>query len=1052
MLARRRARQLLLQASQNTPAVKPCPLPLLTHPPSRSLPPSIYTDDPQYLSLGETYDVFLYDVVEQRGFIETYYPRQILELYDGICAEEQRRLWSACILYRQGGICLLASVIDLSTSVVDLSISVVDPTMFGVESDEIGSVTVAAAGSEIARSHILRTFLNWKMGAIVSYDPTLSTSLTGDSPCVCLYILCHNKERFHDAQIRYDSYPWATPILMKYQDSTFENAFWKQLGEIKEEWTDCEMVGTLSYKAFEKIDLNHVDRIIRDRSQWRSGYYNFMETDEPIRNDHPHLLTIIRDVLKELRLPEPKGAYCNYWMCTPHKMRGFLQWYEEILKPVVLKHPLVQTDSGYHVHNKMDLIKLWGHPYYPHTPFVFERLNVCYFRKVTVPLTTLYLIGGVDGGGSLKFIHDFIEQFPHTQRITYRKDLESTVINTMDTLVIQHLVQDITPADLCKLQQRTGCRLILNIHDFWWLNKASPHNAYLASSVTIDPSIKELFRIAELVIHPSQFTFGEYAKYFSTANFAVSPHIDFADMNFTLAIPPIRGVINIGCMHTFSEYKGKEYISFLMNTYKKYKNYTINFIIAGVNTKAYVENEFFEFIKEKEIHCLLLLNKWGETYCYSLSKFLKSGLPILYNSIGATAERIPDRPYYIQVFDSVRAFDGDAKNLLVRQFESMINMIIEADKVTGTPCTNLTIQVPPLYDYVFNSNANKYIMEKIHRQIKPFCIYFPQFHRLVENDHNYYPGMTDTNNLMAYLEDTKSATFDTPAICALKDYDLSRKELVLKQVQVAKEHGIYGFCVYYYWFSHNSLSGKHTIMERCYDHFFAEPIEGFKVYFNWANEDWTKNPAFTLDSSVTISNIYTEDWIRLNFVNLSRYFAHPNYYKIDGAPVFSIHHPWFMNEAELAQLERIFSEECKALGFPGIHILKNSMVQKYNNSFLIAPNYKARRTSTDYVTYIPDTIAGDTVHTMFFSFDNTARMYKPKKPYCSKITNVSPTVQLRLLSALLKSYKGGHRSELQKLFLINSWNEWGENMAVEPGMKNGSFYLDMIKRGLLQVI
>jgi hypothetical protein len=342
------------------------------------LPTSIYTDDPQYLSLGETHDVFLYDVVEQRGFIESYYPRQILELYDGVCAEERRRLWSACILYQQGGVCLLASVIDLSTSIVDPSTSVVDPTMFGVESDEIGSVTVAAAGSEIARSHILRTFLNWKMGTVLSDE--LDEPPIGQPTCVCLYILCHNEERFLDAQTRYNPYPWATPILMKYQDSTFENAFWKQLGEIKEEWTDCEMVGTLSYKAFEKIDLNHVDRIIRDRSQWRSGYYNFMETDKPLKNQHPHLLEIIRDVLTELRLPEPTSAYCNYWMCTPHKMLGFLEWYETQLKPAVIEHPLATTDSGYHVHNKMDLIKLWGKPYYPHIPFVMERLTICYFK------------------------------------------------------------------------------------------------------------------------------------------------------------------------------------------------------------------------------------------------------------------------------------------------------------------------------------------------------------------------------------------------------------------------------------------------------------------------------------------------------------------------------------------------------------------------------------------------------------------------------------------------------------------------------------------------
>ena len=33
--------------------------------------------------------------------------------------------------------------------------------------------------------------------------------------------------------------------------------------------------------------------------------------------------------------------------------------------------------------------------------------------------------------------------------------------------------------------------------------------------------------------------------------------------------------------------------------------------------------------------------------------------------------------------------------------------------------------------------------------------------------------------------------------------------------------------------------------------------------------------------------------------------------------------------------------------------------------------------------------------------------------------------------------------------MINSWNEWGEDMTVEPGLLNKSFYLNLIKSALL---
>ena len=41
----------------------------------------------------------------------------------------------------------------------------------------------------------------------------------------------------------------------------------------------------------------------------------------------------------------------------------------------------------------------------------------------------------------------------------------------------------------------------------------------------------------------------------------------------------------------------------------------------------------------------------------------------------------------------------------------------------------------------------------IHARVKPFCIYFPQFHQIRENDVNFYTGMTDMTNLIEYIND-----------------------------------------------------------------------------------------------------------------------------------------------------------------------------------------------------------------------------------------------------------------------------------------------------------
>ena len=198
---------------------------------------------------------------------------------------------------------------------------------------------------------------------------------------VHLYILCHSDKRFEEAKVAFADYSWAFPIRMKYQNCTFENAFWKQLLEIKEEWSKCKMVGTLSSIAYKKIKLSEIDRILHTPSAWSSsGYYNFMNADKPLTNDHPHLLKIIRDVCTSLQIQVPKSAWCNYWMCSPARMEKFIEWYHGRLQPTVLAHPLAMTNSNYSGRlTKDELITLCGTPYYPHVPFVIERLTKAFF-------------------------------------------------------------------------------------------------------------------------------------------------------------------------------------------------------------------------------------------------------------------------------------------------------------------------------------------------------------------------------------------------------------------------------------------------------------------------------------------------------------------------------------------------------------------------------------------------------------------------------------------------------------------------------------------------
>ena len=65
-------------------------------------------------------------------------------------------------------------------------------------------------------------------------------------------------------------------------------------------------------------------------------------------------------------------------------------------------------------------------------------------------------------------------------------------------------------------------------------------------------------------------------------------------------------------------------------------------------------------------------------------------------------------------------------------------------------------------------------------------------------------------------------------------YDLRVPEVREAQAALAREHGIYGFCYYHYWFN-----GR-RILERPFDEVLASGKPDFPFCLCWANENWTR--------------------------------------------------------------------------------------------------------------------------------------------------------------------------------------------------------------------
>jgi hypothetical protein len=403
------------------------------------------------------------------------------------------------------------------------------------------------------------------------------------------------------------------------------------------------------------------------------------------------------------------------------------------------------------------------------------------------------------------------------------------------------------------------------------------------------------------------------------------------------------------------------------------------------------------------------------------------------------------------------------------------------------------VDIPRFYDSIFFESASSIMgcvqenydrfakgFTEIHQHIQPYAIYFPQFHPIPENNINFYEGYTDMTNLVAAkLEDPRLLT---PLKNVLGFYDLStNKQIIPRQVQLAKSYGLSGFAIYYYWFSDNSLTHKHMVFKKVIDRFFDTVFEGFSVFFVYCNEAWTSNVAFeTNQGEYTIANYYNEENIEANMHNLIKYFKHQNYRKIRNRPVFLLHQPAEMQDVEIKLLKAIGDKVMQAYGFEGIELVVDARGGAHPGfpGYYLHSNYKSPKaisfmnTSThpkhiNYEMYVhqflPDEEkTGDNsslINSVFTNFDNTVRFYAHddhrqfgdlgnKTMFMTRTEKNSIAMFKEFLDVQLKKYHQKHEP-VSQIFLINAWNEWGEQMSMEPSNEEGFGYLEAFQERLL---
>lgn len=349
-------------------------------------------------------------------------------------------------------------------------------------------------------------------------------------------------------------------------------------------------------------------------------------------------------------------------------------------------------------------------------------------------------------------------------------------------------------------------------------------------------------------------------------------------------------------------------------------------------------------------------------------------------------------------------------------------------------------------------------------QIKAIALYLPQFHSIKENDKFWGKGFTEWTNVKKckpLFKGHNQPRIPGDAFGYLNYYDLTNIEVIKTQVKLAKSHGIYGFGIYYYWFSGKKLLKK--------------PIELFIKYSNinfrflliWANENWTKKWDGKDKDIIIKQEYFPED--PKNFIkDIKKYVKDKRYIRIEGRPILGLYEP--NKIPNLRQTIEIWRNKSVEYGIGEIFILiciNNNKTQDFEKLNLFNATYEFPPRNSFQNHRIPNKrtfIYTELLYKSFYFNDSQINITKlpffrgimlewdncPRMNNCEIFEHYSPE-QFYMFNKIIREWTYNHYKEELRFIFINAWNEWGEGSYLEPDNKYGYSSINSLSKAIFNI-
>lgn len=346
--------------------------------------------------------------------------------------------------------------------------------------------------------------------------------------------------------------------------------------------------------------------------------------------------------------------------------------------------------------------------------------------------------------------------------------------------------------------------------------------------------------------------------------------------------------------------------------------------------------------------------------------------------------------------------------------------------------------------------------------VKILAFYLPQFHANPENDAWWGEDFTEWTNVKPAQPQFKGH-YQPYIPGELGYYNLLDIKTQQRQVELAKNYGIGGFCFHFYWFN-----GK-RLLEKPIENYLLNPQLDLSFCISWANENWTRRWD-GMENEILIRQHHSPD-DDLAFIRyVSNYMLDKRYIRINNKPLLIVYRPGLLPSAK--ETAGRWRNWCKVHGIGEIYLAYVQSFEKINpdeygydaavefppNIFypsivthLVRPlNRNFRCNVYDWKSMVKSSEHYSVPDYKLFrgvcpSWDNTPRRENESAIF---INNHPDDFKEWVYNASVDTCKRFENPD-ERLVFVNAWNEWAEGAYLEPDQKYGYAWLEALRNGLL---